>query len=94
MKRLLKARNLALEEKEMEIRSRLFMRLYRSNKTTKLHKQPPIEESLTQKDSSLINLPATNNQPMPPIPSPKEEKLNFMPIYNQGESFMEPKEIK
>jgi len=32
--------------------------------------------------------------PMPTIPSPKKEKPNFMPISNQGEFFVEPKDIK
>ena len=31
---------------------------------------------------------------MSPVPSPKEEKPNFMPIFNQNELFVEPKEIK
>jgi len=31
---------------------------------------------------------------MPPIPSLKEEKLTFMSICNQGEFFVEPKELK
>jgi len=33
-------------------------------------------------------------KPMPLIPSPKEEKSNFMSICNQGEFFIEPKDIK
>jgi len=94
IKRLLQDRNLALEEEEIEIRPRTFMRSYQSNETTELQKQPPIEEPSTQKDPSLIDLPATNNQPMPPIPSSKEKKPNFIPICNQGEFLMEPKEIK
>ena len=70
------------------------MRSFRSNETVELQQQPPIEEPSTQKDSSLIDLLASNNQPIPPIPSPKEEKSNFIPTCNQGEFFMEPKEIK
>ena len=33
-------------------------------------------------------------KPMPTIPSRKKEKQNFMPISNQDESFVEPKDIK
>ena len=94
MKRLLQARSLALEEEEMKIRPRPFIRSYRSNKTKELQQQLPIEDPSTQEDSLLIDLPATNNQPMPLVPSPKEEKSNFMPICNQNEFFVEPKEIK
>ena len=94
MKRLLQACSLTLEEKEMEIRPRPFMRMYQSNETTELQQQPPIKESSNQKNSSLIDLPAINNQHMSPIPSLKEEKPNFMLICNQGEFFGKLKEIK
>jgi len=33
-------------------------------------------------------------KPIPPIPNSKEEKLQLLPIRNQGEFFVEPKEIK
>ena len=33
-------------------------------------------------------------KPMPPIPSSKEEKLQLVPVCNQGKIFMKPKEIK
>jgi len=31
---------------------------------------------------------------MPPIPSSKEEKVQLVPVCNQGKFFAEPKEIK
>jgi len=40
----------------------------------------------------LIDLPVANDQHIPPIL--KEEKPTFKPIYNQGELFVEPKEIE
>ena len=92
MKRLLQSRSLALEEEEMEIRPRPFMRSYWSNETAEPYQQPSIEEKSTQEDASLIDISATDHQPMPPIPSPKE-KPKFMTICNQGEFFMEPKKI-
>jgi len=90
MRRLLQAHNFALEGEE----SRLFMRFYRSNEIAEPQPQPPIEEQSTKGDSSLVNLSATNNQPLPPILSPGEEKLTFMPICNQGEFFVDTKELK
>jgi len=93
-KRLLQARSLALEEKDMEIQPRPFIRSYRSNETTESHQQPSIEKKSIKEDASLIDIPAIDHQPMPPISSPKEEKPKFMHICNQDEFFMEPKEIK
>jgi len=63
-------------------------------RNSQANQQSSIEEKSTKKDSSLIDIPTTDNQPMPPIPSSKEEKSNFMPVCNQGEFFVEPKEIK
>ena len=85
----------------MENRARPYMRSHQSNKTAEQHPQLPVEEQPTKRDSS--NLQATISQaqsldevmkPMPHIPSPKEEKPNFMPICNQGEFFVKPKDIK
>ena len=94
MKRLLQARSLALEEEEIENRPQSFIKSYRSNEIAKPHQQPQIEKQLTKKTSLLIDLLATNNQPMPPISISKEEKLTFMLICNQGEFFMELKEVE
>jgi len=95
MKRLLQAHSFALEEEEMENRPRPFMRSYQSNKTAEPHQQPLIEEQPTKGDSSSTDILITDTHPMPPIQeSIEEEKQNLMPICNQGEFFVEPKEIK
>ena len=94
MKRFLQTHSLALGEEEMENRPRLFMRSYRSNEIAKPHQQPSIEEKSTKGDASLIDLSATDNQFMPPIPSSKKEKSQLVPICNQGEFFIELKEVK
>jgi len=90
MKRLLQAHSLVLEAEKMEIRSPPVTRSYRSNKTVEQHQQPPIEEPSTQEDSSLIDLPATNNPPIPLISSLKEEVPKF--ICNRGKFSVESKE--
>jgi len=33
-------------------------------------------------------------KPMPPVPSSKKERSQLMPILNQGEFFMESKEVE
>jgi len=100
MKRLLQAHSLPLVE-EMENGPRPYMRSHQSNKTAEQHQQPPVEEQSTKKDSSSLQAIISQAQSfdevmkhMPPIPSPKEEKPNFMPICNQYEFFVEPKDIK
>ena len=70
------------------------MRSHRSNEIAELHQQPSIEVKSTKKDASLIDIPATDHQPMSLIPSRKEEKPKFILICNQGELFMKSKEIK
>ena len=101
MKRFLQAHSFTLEEEEMENRPRLFMRIYQSNKTTEKPQQPPVEEQSTKRDSS--NFQTTINQEqsldkvmnsMPPIPISKKEKPQLVPVCNQAEFFVEPKEIK
>jgi len=94
MKRLLQAYILVLEAEEMEIRPPPVMRAYRSNEPAEQHQQPSIEETSTQEDSSLIDLPAANNQPIPPIPGTREEKSEFISICNRGEFFVESEEIE
>jgi len=61
MKRLLQSCCLALEEEEMENWPRPFTRSYRTNEIAEPHQQPSIEEKSTQEDSSLIDIPATDN---------------------------------
>ena len=96
MKRLLQALSFALAEEEMKNRPRPFMRSHQSNKTAEQYQQPPVEEQSTKRDSS--NLQATIGQvqsfdevmkPMSPIPNPKEENPQLMPICNQIEFFVE-----
>jgi len=83
MRRLLQARNLALEEEEMENRSRPFMRSHQSNKTTEQHQQPLVEEQSIKRDS--LNLQATISQAqsldeviklIPSIPNSKKSSQN------------------
>jgi len=97
MKRLLQAHCLALEEEEMEIQSRPFMRSYWSNKITEPYQQLSVEEQSTKRDSSNLQATTTRHnevmKPMPPIPSPKEEKPKLMLVCNQGEFFVKPKEV-
>ena len=95
-----RARSFALQEEEIEIQPRPFMRSYWLNETAESHQQPLVEEQPIKRDSS--NLQATISQaqlnevikPMPPIPSSKEENLKLMPVCNQGEFFVEPKKVE
>ena len=49
--------------------------------------QPSIEKQSNLGGSSSTDIPVTDNQPMPPIPSSKKEKPQLMHVYNQGEFF-------
>jgi len=53
------------------------MRSYRSNEIAVPHQQLSIEEKSTKEDSSLIDIPVTDNQPIPPFSSSKEKKAKF-----------------
>ena len=96
MRRLLHARSLALEEEEMENQPQPFRRSPQSNKTLEQHQQLPVKEQSTKRDSLNLRVIIRQAQSLDEVmnsPSSKEKKPQLVPICNQGEFFVEPKEI-